>query len=343
MDFGTGGIVTSNPSWGYDAATGAVSDGTYLYVVGYDMVPSFGDYEWRVEKRLLTTGALVTDFGDNGSVTVNPSTSADIPAAVVTDGSSLYIVGNDMSSGNSQWRIEKRYLNTGALVTDFGMNGVITADLTTSRDVVTAAVVCDSSLYVIGSVTTSPGYQWHVEKRNLNTGALVTDFGTNGIVESVSFYGEPYAAVNDGTDLYVVGYGGEGGGSPNQQWVIEKRNLSTGALAPAFGTGGVVWSDPSTGEDQAHSLALDNGSLYIIGYDQSMGAGNSQWRIEKRSMSTGSLVGEFGTEGVVTSNPSPRNDMAYGLVLDSTSLYVFGDDRGLGDNNSEWRIEKRVK
>ena len=42
----------------------------------------------------------------------------------------------------------------------------------------------------------------------------------------------------------------------------------------------------------------------FTGYDESPGAGNEQWRIEKRNLSDGALVVGFGTGGVVTNDPS---------------------------------------
>ena len=80
----------------------------------------------------------------------------------------------------------------------------------------------------------------------------------------------------DSTYMYVTGYDESLG---NAQWRIEKRNLSDGALAAGFGTGGVVTNNPSAGDDRVYGIAIDSTSMYVVGYDSS--PGNEQWRIEK--------------------------------------------------------------
>jgi hypothetical protein len=47
-------------------------DATYIYVAGYDSTVSAADSQWRIEKRDITTGALVTAFDTDGIVQVNP-------------------------------------------------------------------------------------------------------------------------------------------------------------------------------------------------------------------------------------------------------------------------------
>ena len=59
---------------------------------------------------------------------------------------------------------------------------------------------------------------------------------------------------------------------------IEKRSLTDGALVTGFGTGGVV-----LGGGIAWSIAIDSTYIYVVGEDSSQGAGNKQWWIEKRT------------------------------------------------------------
>jgi hypothetical protein len=81
----------------------------------------------------------------------------------------------------------------------------------------------------------------------------------------------------------------------------------------------------------AYSVAVDSTGIYVVGYDSS--PGNSQWRIEKRSLNDGSLIWS------VTSNPSSGSDSANSVAVDSTGIYVVGYDYAPG--NYQWRIEKR--
>ena len=46
--FGTGGIVTLNPTTGEDTASALATDGTSLFVIGHVEVTT-GNFEWRIE------------------------------------------------------------------------------------------------------------------------------------------------------------------------------------------------------------------------------------------------------------------------------------------------------
>jgi hypothetical protein len=332
--FGTGGVVASNPSTGSDQAWDIAIDSTATYVVGYDGSP--GNNQWRMEKRSLTDGSLVPEFGTGGVVTINPSTGSDVARSISIDSTAMYVVGYDYSTGNDQWRIEKRSLADGSLLSGFGTGGVATSNPSTSYDAAFSISIDSTAMYVVGYDSSPENWQWRIEKRSLADGNLVPGFGTGGVVTSDPTTGADVAySINiDSTAMYVVGYDII---PENNQWRVEKRSLADGSLVTGFGTGGVVTSDPSTGDDVAYDIAIDSTAMYVVGYDSI--PGNSQWHIEKRSLADGSLVPGFGTGGVVTNNPSTGSDYARSIAIDSTAMYVVGYDYSPG--NYQWRIEKR--
>ena len=335
--FGVGGVVTSNPGSGDDGANAVVTDGTALYIGGYDSTP--GNNQWRIEKRSLTNGALVTTFGASGVVTNDPSTNTDVITCMAIDSTFLYVVGFDGTNGSSdlQWRIEKRRLDTGELVSAFDGDGVVTSNITGGYERPNAVVADGNALYIAG-VDPTGNDRGRIEKRDLASGSLVTAFGTNGILPfdpSVNRDNILDLAI-DANALYLVGYD-ESPAVNDSQWRIEKRSLTDGS---------VVWSkvsNPSTYFDSPVAYRLDGGYLYIAGTDYSAGASDSQWRIEKRNASDGELVAAFGTDGVVTANPSSHYDAPAAIVADGDSIYIAGYDASPGAGDSEWRIEKRVK
>ncbi|MFX0202509.1 MAG: hypothetical protein ACFFCW_40905 [Candidatus Hodarchaeota archaeon] len=89
----------SNPSSGWDEATGVAVDSTGVYVVGYDTRP--GNARWRMQKRRLTDGGRIW------SRVSNPTTGSDWASGVAVDSTGVYIVGTQ--SGARSWRVEKRY------------------------------------------------------------------------------------------------------------------------------------------------------------------------------------------------------------------------------------------
>src|SRR3989304_3627829 len=141
------------------------------------------------------------------------------------------------------------------------------------------------------------------------------------------------AVAVDSPGVYVVGDDSYPG-STNTRWRMEKRNLTTGS---------VIWtqtSNPSSYVDSASAVAVDGTGVYIVGYDSYPGSGNARWRIEKRSLTDGSVI------WTQASNPSIYRDEAYGVAVDGSGVYIVGYDNYFGCNffgfcNSRWRMEKR--
>jgi hypothetical protein len=331
--FGSGGVVTADPSVATDVATSVVVDSSYLYAAGYASAAGGVDHRWRIEKRNKITGVLVPAFGSAGIVASNPSTAGDTIEAMVADSSNLYVAGYDTPSGSvGRWRIEKRSKATGALVTSFGSGGAVAADPSIGFDRVTSLCLDATYLYVIGFDSAGGSFRWRLEKRLITSGALVGSFGSGGVV--VVGAASPRAGVVDESYLYVAGSGGG-------QFRVEKRDKSTGSLVGAFGQGGVVLSDYGPGSDSALSIAMDAASVYVAGQSSFADGLDSQWRIERRDKTTGALINDFGTGGIVSSNPSVYTDTPYVIGIDDLSLYVGGIDSLPGNNDREWRFEKR--
>jgi uncharacterized delta-60 repeat protein len=287
--------------------------------------------------ELINTGALVSGFGPGGVATSNPGTGSDYAHSIAIDSTAMYVVGWDESPGNLQWRIEKRSLSDGSLVSGFGTGGVVTSNSSTGNDKAYAIAIDSTAMYVVGCDYGPGNNQWRIEKRSLTDGSLVSGFGTGGVVVNNPSTGSDYAndIAIDTTAMYVVGYDSSPG---NEQWRIEKRSLTDGSLDTGFDTDGVVTNNPSVAHEQACGIAIDSTAMYVVGHDSSLG--NSQWRIEKRSLTDGSLDTGFDTDGAVTSNPSVGTDVAYAIAIDTTAMYVVGYDYSPGDNR-QWRVEKR--
>ncbi|HUC20989.1 MAG TPA: hypothetical protein VMR98_05885, partial [Candidatus Polarisedimenticolaceae bacterium] len=107
----------------------------------------------------------------------------------------------------------------------FDSDGVI--DGAVATEAITASVIVGSSIYIVGE---TDAQDWRIEKRDLTTGALVTAFDTDGIVDGAAATNLPNGVATDGTYLYVIG------SDASANWRIEKRDLTTGALVTAFDT-----------------------------------------------------------------------------------------------------------
>ena len=301
--FGSGGVVTGDASSA--GAFGVAIDSTYMYLVGEENGPN-----WRIEKRRLDTGALVTSFDGDG--VINGAVASQRAEDIAIDLTYMYVVGFD--DGSTTWRIEKRRLDTGALDPGFGTSGVILA----SGGVAAEAIAIDSTyMYVVGS----DAFGFRIERRRLDTGALDAGFGAGGVITGQGGLIARDIAI-DSTYMYVVGY------DAAFTWRIEKRRLDTGALVASFDGDGIIGGQGL----RAYGIVIDSTYMYVGG-EETAGA-TRDWRIEKRRLDTGTLDPTFGSAGVVISTGGYRNFQVAG---DSTYMYLAGDD----DSPWDWRIEKR--
>lgn len=356
-NFGTAGTVTQDIAGSTSEGIAALAldiGGGVFFVAGWDRTPGTNNAQWRIEKRLLSDGSLVTGFGTGGVVTSNPTTADDLPTSILLDNTTdTIIVGGYESTSGNGWRMEKRSANTGALDTGFGTGGAITYNPSGKDERIGAMAVDEGAgfFYVTGFEDKTGNTSWRVEKRRILNGALCTaaacgtQFGTNGVFEENPSNGSDQALTIQvdiaGNALFFGGYQGTNG----DEWRITKVNAATGALLTEFGGGsGSITSNTGAGQDRLYEIELDGfgGFIYAIGSDNS--AGNEGWRVEKRRRSDGSLVTTWGNSGRITINPSANADVANQIMidLDKGLVYAAGTDRSLGASNAQWRFEQYV-
>lgn len=335
VTFDSNGTLIEDVTPGNESANCLATDGISLFVAGVQDTTGSTDSAWRIEKRSLPDGALVSAFGSGGALVINPSGANDSAVSLALDASFLYVAGTQLDpliGTQCLWRIEKRSLTTGAPDAGFGTAGVVTSDPSASLDAPVKLVVAGGFLYAIGldEIPGAGDREWRIEKRSTTTGALDAGFGTGGVI-TVNPTSLPDSARDialDATFMYIVG-------STSAGIRIEKRLLTTGALDAGFGTAGVITQAISSMD----GIAIDATYLYAVGSD-SVSFGDTEIRIEKRLLTTGALVAGFGTAGVLTVNPSAGSDYARSVLLDSGNLYIFGADQTPGSNTG-WRVEKR--
>lgn len=362
-NFGTGGQIIEDVAGSSSEEAKALAldnSGGHIYVAGNDRVPASNDMQWRIEKRDMNSGNFVTAFGTNGVIQSNIVVGAnknDDTTTVVLDSVNgyVYIAGYDANSGN-QWHIEKRRTSDGALCTaancgtDFGTGGILTINPGGGDDRISAMEINPTNAYIFlaGESSSAGNKSWRVEKRSASNGNLCTaaecgtEFGSGGVFSSNPTSGDDqvtkFQVDSAGNAIYVGGYDNNNG----KQWRVEKIDATTAAYITAFGTSGVVTSNPSAGDDRVMDLDLDGagGYVYMIGTDDT--GSNQGWRIEKRNRGDGTLVSSFANSGSLAIDPSSNNDPPAKIMIDidRTFLWAIGGDRTLGTANMRWRFEK---
>lgn len=373
-------IATSGASGRYAAHLFTLKEAVHKF--------DLAGYRWYTNVNSIDFVGISDNVSGGPAPKLSCGAVTDRPLAVAHDESisSVYLAGFSGCNGE-QWHIERRSTADGVPVDMFGDNGVITYDhtsTTTGQSDRAEAVAVDGStsgyIYVAGYETVASGTlselntRWRIMKLSKTNGALVSGFGTGGVITRDLGQGNgknDYATAlfldTTNNALYIAGEDS----SPSvdgTQWRIEKRNATTGALCDGslvdgspicidgqFGSGGVVTSNPSTGNDKpsAISIDVDYGYIYISG-QQNLG-NDPQWRVEKRNAVTGALCtstsacseGAFnGTNGFFNSNPTKNSSVAEPLyaveveVKSGTEKYVYlgGSDKSGG--NLQWRMEK---
>jgi hypothetical protein len=142
------------------------------------------------------------------------------------------------------------------------------------------------------------------------------------ITESLSsFDDEARRVAVDASGIYLVGWDSIPGYT---EWRIEKRSLSDGSL---------IWSqteDPTGEASQAFGVAVDSSGVYVVGSEGV--SGNPVWRMEKRSLTDGSLIW--------ARVESLEVEQAFCVAVDGSGIYVAGYDTNTTEASPEWRIEK---
>ncbi|MGB9022665.1 MAG: hypothetical protein WCC94_04425, partial [Candidatus Bathyarchaeia archaeon] len=141
----------------------------------------------------------------------------------------------------------------------------------------------------------------------------------------------PYGVAVDGSGLYVVGYDTSAPPNYHEEWRVEKRSPTDGSI---------VWvkiDDSVYQENRARGVAVDTTGVYIVGHrglESEAMRGLRYWKIEKRSLTDGSL------KWTQTGNSDGHEWTGYrGVAVDSSGVYVVGSNLVFGC--VEWRIEKR--
>jgi hypothetical protein len=108
--------------------------------------------------------------------------------------------------------------------------------------------------------------------------------------------------------------------------------------------GDILWAQSeniSLHADAAYAVAVDGSGVYVVGSDSNTPGHFNEWRIEKRSLTTGAFDPIFNGGTGISEHIGTGNDAALG-VAHGSGLFVVGDDSNVPPGAIiEWRIESR--
>jgi len=190
-----------------------------------------------------------------------------------------------------------------------------------------------SAVYAVGfdrTASSGGNNQWRIEKRDLATGAHLA--GSPVLYNHTANSDIANRVASDGSFIYVAGIAN--GSTTSTNWRMEKRAVGTIGTIAASGES----TPPGTTNIGVHDAVIDATDMYIAGFE-TVSTNNTRWRIEKRSLANCAL-GATWTRDFTTNTARP--DIAYGIAVDATSIYVVGGSDGPtpANNDGIWRMVK---
>ncbi|MBK9455352.1 MAG: hypothetical protein IPO24_07070 [Bacteroidetes bacterium] len=155
------------------------TDGKIIAVgQSYDDVGDFALARYNID------GSLDTSFDAEGKVTTMISIHSDYAASVTLQPDGKIIAAGTVyfvaDGSNADFGLV-RYFSNGAIDSSFGINGIVTTDLSSSDYIHSIKMQSDGKIIVAGMSGNNPEYFFTLLRYN-NSGDLDTTFGIDGIV-----------------------------------------------------------------------------------------------------------------------------------------------------------------
>ncbi len=281
------GSLLLDMSGGNDEAYAVSVDSEgYFYVGGHDSIG--GTENWNLQK-ISKEGIIIWNISESGGKVYDVDLDNE---------GNIYAVGYLYKNNDYYWKVQK-LLKNGSVVWTFDKN--YSPNLESANAI---AIDQQNNIYVGGYDNTGGGYEWRLIKFD-TSGNILWEYTKDISSGNDEING---LAVDQEGYIYAVGYDNSPG---NKEWVVRKFDPQ----------GSEVWTitqNPSSGEDEAFSVAVDSeGNVYVVGSD-SIG-GTKEWRIIKLSKE-GNLIWNW------TYTPdSSKPCEAYDIAIDQKNyLHVVG-------------------
>ncbi len=265
--------------------------------------------------RYTASGALDTSFGSGGKVTTVIGNNSDQVAGLCLQPDGKIIAVGSKSGGTTGEAVVVRYLPNGTLDSSFGTGGKAVFNLGAFVTTFSSVKLQPDGRIVVGgsasAPSTSSNYDF-VVARLLTNGTLDTSFNGTGS-QRVSFgTGSDICRsidLNAAGGIVMAGYARMGDG--NDHFALARCD-SSGALDPAFGTGGMLTTTIGTFADRAQAVAIQTDGRIVVGGSAS---NNTDDVVVARYLADGALDTSFGNGGVTISDMSGGDESGNALAL----------------------------
>jgi uncharacterized delta-60 repeat protein len=282
-------------------------------------------------------GDLDLSFGGTGKLTTDILGNNDIgySVAIQNDGKIL-VAGHAILSGSYAFSVA-RYNTDGSLDGNFNGNGKVTTDFGSGDDYVRSVVVQDDGkILVAGSARVGSGDDFALVRYNAD-GSLDLNFNGTGKVTtaigSADDYGNSVTVQSDGR-IVVAGSSFIG---DSYEFAVVRYNAD-GSLDLSFNGTGMTTTNFALGEDVGNSVvALSDGRIVVAGY--AYNGANYDFALVRYD-ANGSLDTSFNGTGKVITAVGSRDDVAYGVALQTDGRIVVAGYSVVTENNADFSVAR---
>lgn len=265
--------------------------------------------------RYLTSGDVDSSFGINGTAKVNNGLGLLFSVSVLSNGKII-------SSGSLNGSLAAvQFKTNGTADSSFGNNGISFLGFDARCNSIVQQ--SDGKIVLGGIIGYGLDSPYHMLLLRLNTnGSLDTTFGDTGIVINRKGYEIKCLAVQQDGKIIAAGNKIETG-SGQDQFVISRYNTD-GSLDDDFGTHGNVFTDITSGDDEANAIVLlANGKIVAAGEaNNSLSLAYSYMAAVKYN-TDGTLDNSFGNNGFAKILFDNNYAQPTGLLLQSDGKLVL--------------------
>jgi uncharacterized delta-60 repeat protein len=283
--------------------------------------------------RYRPDGSLDPAFGDHGIVQTNVTDANDLLRGVAVQPDGAIVVAGQVGKGPRF--VVSRYTADGALDPSFGGDGMVSTSFEAKGGdaAVAVAVLPDGRILAAGIAHTNCSCERFAVARYQANGRLDRTFGTNGKATlHFRFGGEPSAMAVETDGSIVLA----GGSVPDVDRFQVARFTADGAVDTTFGGGdGKITTNTGQGEEAATGVAVDRGSIVVVGYTDLPHEAGETFGPSKfalvRYAADGTLDTSFGRNGKVKTAFS-TGAFPHGVVVqaDGKTVAVGGVGNRLG-------------
>lgn len=320
--FGTGGMVITSLSSGYDIANAVSLQADGKIVTGGHS----SEHGWLTVARYHADGSPDTMFGQGsfaGVVTTTIGTSASAKNIVIQPGGEIIAVGNSRTDDITGITIV-RFEVDGTLDNSFGTQGVTTTipDPQSNRSIAFGVALQSDGKIVVGGYD-DRDIDTAVLVRYNSNGTLDTTFGTSGIITETFGTAAAFWDVAVQPDDKILA-----AGQTNGNGMLIARYNSDGTLDTSFANDGVFTMGEVgyPGKTIAEIALFDDGKIVAAGVEGEPGIAAQQLIVVLQP--DGSFSNYWGQGWAMLQGPSSYNTISAVSILDQKKIITSGTTNG---------------